>query len=168
MADAGLCCNLCLSQCFLPEVRPVNTKKHVKCMWEQRTCSKWQKTGVVSWVFFVERANRNAIILTLVVVGGDNKLLSSYNNGYNCISFLSAAGNAFCQAARLNLQMENKLDAAINFIDAGNAFKKADPQGIPWCFTTNRNATNYNVQIKKIYIYFHVTTVCQLKILYQM
>ena len=86
---------------------------------------------MVSWVFFVERANRNAIILTLVVVGGDNKLLSSYNNGYNCISFLSAAGNAFCQAARLNLQMENKLDAAINFIDAGNAFKKADPQGIP-------------------------------------
>ncbi|XP_046876218.1 alpha-soluble NSF attachment protein-like isoform X1 [Hypomesus transpacificus] len=44
-----------------------------------------------------------------------------------------AAGNAFCQAARLNLQMENKLDAAINFIDAGNAFKKADPQEAITC-----------------------------------
>jgi hypothetical protein len=25
--------------------------------------------------------------------------------------------------------MDNKLDGAINFLDAGNAFKKADPQG---------------------------------------
>lgn len=42
---------------------------------------------------------------------------------------LSAAGNAFSQAARLHLQMQSKHDAATNFIDAGNAFKKADPQG---------------------------------------
>lgn len=41
----------------------------------------------------------------------------------------SAAGNAFSQAARLHLQMQSKHDAATNFIDAGNAFKKADPQG---------------------------------------
>uniref|UniRef100_A0AAY5EJS7 N-ethylmaleimide-sensitive factor attachment protein, alpha b n=1 Tax=Electrophorus electricus TaxID=8005 RepID=A0AAY5EJS7_ELEEL len=40
----------------------------------------------------------------------------------------SAAGNAFSQAALLHLQMQNKHDAATNFIDAGNAFKKADPQ----------------------------------------
>ncbi|KAL4658590.1 alpha-soluble NSF attachment protein [Arapaima gigas] len=40
----------------------------------------------------------------------------------------SAAGNAFSQAARLHLQMQSKHDAATNFIDAGNAFKKADPQ----------------------------------------
>ncbi|TSR87284.1 Alpha-soluble NSF attachment protein [Bagarius yarrelli] len=40
----------------------------------------------------------------------------------------SAAGNAFCQAALLHLQMQSKHDAATNFIDAGNAFKKADPQ----------------------------------------
>lgn len=43
--------------------------------------------------------------------------------------FLSAAGNAFSQAAHLHLQMQSKHDAATNFIDAGNAFKKADPQG---------------------------------------
>ncbi|KAM8904829.1 N-ethylmaleimide-sensitive factor attachment protein, alpha b isoform 1-T1 [Spinachia spinachia] len=42
--------------------------------------------------------------------------------------FLSAAGNAFSQAAHLHLQMQSKHDAATNFIDAGNAFKKADPQ----------------------------------------
>ncbi|XP_060779979.1 N-ethylmaleimide-sensitive factor attachment protein, alpha b [Neoarius graeffei] len=40
----------------------------------------------------------------------------------------SAAGNAFCQAALLHLQIQSKHDAATNFIDAGNAFKKADPQ----------------------------------------
>uniref|UniRef100_A0AAY5EJP7 N-ethylmaleimide-sensitive factor attachment protein, beta b n=1 Tax=Electrophorus electricus TaxID=8005 RepID=A0AAY5EJP7_ELEEL len=40
----------------------------------------------------------------------------------------SAAGNAFCQAARLHMQMQNKLDAATSFVDAGNAYKKADPQ----------------------------------------
>ncbi|XP_022535496.1 N-ethylmaleimide-sensitive factor attachment protein, alpha b isoform X2 [Astyanax mexicanus] len=39
-----------------------------------------------------------------------------------------AAGNAFSQAALLHLQMQSKHDAATNFIDAGNAFKKADPQ----------------------------------------
>lgn len=48
------------------------------------------------------------------------------------LSFLSpspAAGNAFCQAAQLHLQLQSKHDAATNFVDAGNAFKKADPQG---------------------------------------
>uniref|UniRef100_A0A9J7ZK95 N-ethylmaleimide-sensitive factor attachment protein, beta b n=1 Tax=Cyprinus carpio carpio TaxID=630221 RepID=A0A9J7ZK95_CYPCA len=40
----------------------------------------------------------------------------------------SAAGNAFCQAARLHMQLQNKHDSATSFIDAGNAFKKADPQ----------------------------------------
>lgn len=44
--------------------------------------------------------------------------------------YLSAAGNAFSQAALLHLQMQSKHDAATNFIDAGNAFKKSDPQGI--------------------------------------
>ncbi|KAJ7303935.1 hypothetical protein JRQ81_011448 [Phrynocephalus forsythii] len=39
-----------------------------------------------------------------------------------------AAGNAFCQAAQLHLQLQNKHDAAMSFVDAGNAFKKADPQ----------------------------------------
>ena len=43
---------------------------------------------------------------------------------------VSAAGNAFSQAALLHLQMQSKHDAASNFIDAGNSFKKADPQGI--------------------------------------
>lgn len=41
----------------------------------------------------------------------------------------SAAGNAFCQAAQLHLQLQSKHDAATCFVDAGNAFKKADPQG---------------------------------------
>lgn len=50
----------------------------------------------------------------------------------NCLNMrirFPAAGNAFSEAARLHLQMQSKHDAATNFIDAGNAFKKADPQG---------------------------------------
>uniref|UniRef100_H3CZF6 N-ethylmaleimide-sensitive factor attachment protein, beta b n=1 Tax=Tetraodon nigroviridis TaxID=99883 RepID=H3CZF6_TETNG len=39
----------------------------------------------------------------------------------------SAAGNAFCKAARLHMQLQNKHDCATSFIDAGNAFKKSDP-----------------------------------------
>lgn len=51
---------------------------------------------------------------------------------YNCLNMrihFPAAGNAFSQAACLHLQMQSKHDAATNFIHAGNAFKKADPQG---------------------------------------
>ncbi|XP_038676407.1 alpha-soluble NSF attachment protein-like [Scyliorhinus canicula] len=40
----------------------------------------------------------------------------------------SAAGNAFCEAAKLHLHLQRKHDAATNFVDGGNAFKKADPQ----------------------------------------
>lgn len=43
--------------------------------------------------------------------------------------YYPAAGNAFCQAAKLHMQMQNKLDAATSYVDAGNAYKKADPQG---------------------------------------
>ncbi len=47
-----------------------------------------------------------------------------------CCMWLLAAGNAFSQAALLHLQMQSKHDAATSFIDAGNAFKKSDPQGM--------------------------------------
>lgn len=40
-----------------------------------------------------------------------------------------AAGNAFCQAAKLHMQLQSKHDSATSFVDAGNAYKKADPQG---------------------------------------
>uniref|UniRef100_A0A7N6AZ18 N-ethylmaleimide-sensitive factor attachment protein, beta b n=1 Tax=Anabas testudineus TaxID=64144 RepID=A0A7N6AZ18_ANATE len=39
----------------------------------------------------------------------------------------SAAGNAFCKTARLQMQLQNKHDCATSFIDAGNAYKKSDP-----------------------------------------
>lgn len=41
----------------------------------------------------------------------------------------SAAGSAFCKAARLHMQLQNKHDCATSFIDAGNAYKKSDPNG---------------------------------------
>uniref|UniRef100_A0A673ZKT2 NSF attachment protein beta n=1 Tax=Salmo trutta TaxID=8032 RepID=A0A673ZKT2_SALTR len=46
---------------------------------------------------------------------------------YVCLCVSPAAGNAFCQAARIHMQLQNKHDSATSFIDAGNAFKKADP-----------------------------------------
>ncbi|KAJ8288732.1 hypothetical protein COCON_G00013910 [Conger conger] len=39
----------------------------------------------------------------------------------------SAAGSAFCQAARLHMQLQSKHDSATSYVDAGNAYKKADP-----------------------------------------
>ncbi|NXB54006.1 SNAA protein, partial [Leucopsar rothschildi] len=38
------------------------------------------------------------------------------------------AGAAFSRAAQLQLQLQSKHDAATNLVDAGNAFRKADPQ----------------------------------------
>ncbi|XP_072286914.1 alpha-soluble NSF attachment protein-like [Pyxicephalus adspersus] len=49
-------------------------------------------------------------------------------NMFKMVKNWSAAGNAFCQAAQLHLQVQSKHDAATNFVDAGNAFKKSDPQ----------------------------------------
>ncbi|KAK1337216.1 hypothetical protein QTO34_001839 [Cnephaeus nilssonii] len=42
-------------------------------------------------------------------------------------AFPHAAGNAFCQAAKLHMQLQSKHDSATSFVDAGNAYKKADP-----------------------------------------
>lgn len=55
-----------------------------------------------------------------------------------------AAGNAFCQAARLHMQLQNKLDSATSFVDAGNAYKKADPQGEHCCLTHTVDSMQYN------------------------
>ncbi len=41
----------------------------------------------------------------------------------------SAAGNAFCQSAQLHLRLNNRHEAATNYIDAGTCYKKADPNG---------------------------------------
>ncbi|KAG7314578.1 hypothetical protein KOW79_021881 [Hemibagrus wyckioides] len=46
-----------------------------------------------------------------------------------------AAGDAFCKAARVHLKTQSKHNAAVCFIDAGNAYKKADPQEAIKCLT---------------------------------
>uniref|UniRef100_A0AAQ5YSQ4 N-ethylmaleimide-sensitive factor attachment protein, beta b n=1 Tax=Amphiprion ocellaris TaxID=80972 RepID=A0AAQ5YSQ4_AMPOC len=61
----------------------------------------------------------------------------------------SAAGNAFCKAARLHMQLQNKHDCATSFIDAGNAYKKSDPNGKTlWLFTI---AAKHHISIAEIY-----------------
>lgn len=43
---------------------------------------------------------------------------------------ISGAGQCFCRAAELQLQLGSKHEAATHYVDAGSAYKKADPQGI--------------------------------------
>lgn len=40
----------------------------------------------------------------------------------------SAAGSAFCEAANLHVKCGNRHDAATCYVDAGNCYKKSDPQ----------------------------------------
>ncbi|XP_063060119.1 N-ethylmaleimide-sensitive factor attachment protein, alpha a [Engraulis encrasicolus] len=47
----------------------------------------------------------------------------------------SAAGGAFCKAARLYCQVDNKLNGAVSYIDAGNAYKKSDPEEAVKCLS---------------------------------
>jgi len=62
-------------------------------------------------------------VLAIPLVAGSEGYMGSV-----CAS-LPAAGNAFCQAAKLHMQLQSKHDSATSFVDAGNAYKKADPQG---------------------------------------
>ncbi|CAG2107247.1 unnamed protein product, partial [Medioppia subpectinata] len=48
---------------------------------------------------------------------------------------MTAAGNAFCEAAVLHLKAGNKHDAGTGYVDAGNCYKKADPQEAINCIT---------------------------------
>ena len=41
-----------------------------------------------------------------------------------------AAGECFCRSAKLQLELGSRHEAATHYVDAGNAYKKADPQGI--------------------------------------
>uniref|UniRef100_A0A8D2DRK3 Beta-soluble NSF attachment protein n=1 Tax=Sciurus vulgaris TaxID=55149 RepID=A0A8D2DRK3_SCIVU len=49
-------------------------------------------------------------------------------NMFNMAKNWNAAGKAFCQAAKLHMQLQSKHDSATSFVDSGNAYKKADPQ----------------------------------------
>ena len=44
------------------------------------------------------------------------------------------AGKAFCEAANLHLKLGSKHDASNCFINAGNSYKKSDPQEAVNCF----------------------------------
>uniref|UniRef100_A0AAQ5YSB6 N-ethylmaleimide-sensitive factor attachment protein, beta b n=2 Tax=Amphiprion ocellaris TaxID=80972 RepID=A0AAQ5YSB6_AMPOC len=73
----------------------------------------------------------------------------------------SAAGNAFCKAARLHMQLQNKHDCATSFIDAGNAYKKSDPNEAIKCLNASIDiytdmgrftiAAKHHISIAEIY-----------------
>ena len=50
-------------------------------------------------------------------------------NLYKMAKKWSQAGQAFCEAAALHLKAAGRHDAATNYIDAGNCYKKSEPNG---------------------------------------
>lgn len=57
-----------------------------------------------------------------------------------------SAGNAFCEAATLHAKAGNKHDAATNYVDAANCFKKSDPNGEIY-FVSYSNYISINVPL---------------------
>ena len=58
--------------------------------------------------------------------------VESYQRAANLLKMSkkwSAAGNAFCQAANLNGKAGSRHDAASNYVDAANCYKKSDATG---------------------------------------
>lgn len=48
-------------------------------------------------------------------------------NSFKMAKQWAGAGNAFCQSAQLQLNLGSRHEAASNYVDAGNCYKKADP-----------------------------------------
>lgn len=118
--------NFCV---FLEDI--TKWRKPVRCTAELPTCSRWPRTGVVFRC--TDQLFLHAFI-TLKHTFVKSHLHCQQNLKSLCIFvftslFFSAAGNAFCKAARLHMQLQNKHDCATSFIDAGNAYKKSDPNG---------------------------------------
>ena len=55
-------------------------------------------------------------------------------NLYKMAKKWSLAGQAFCEAAALHLKASGRHDAATNYIDAGNCYKKSEPNGTSTLF----------------------------------
>jgi len=60
----------------------------------------------------------------------------------------TSAGAAFCKAADIRMQLQNKHESASNLIDAAGCFKKADPQQAVSCY--NRVCTTNKLELFKI------------------
>ncbi|XP_076318765.1 alpha-soluble NSF attachment protein-like isoform X2 [Tachypleus tridentatus] len=72
--------------------------------------------------------------------GGSSKLEEAcemYTRAANLFKMAkkwTAAGNAFCEASSLHLKLGSRHDAATCYVDAGNCYKKTDPQEAVNCF----------------------------------
>ena len=74
--------------------------------------------------------------------GGQSKveeaaeLYKSAANAFKMAKKWAPAGKAFCEAALIHLNHnQSKHEAASHFVDAGNCFKKADPEEAVNCLT---------------------------------
>jgi len=55
-------------------------------------------------------------------------LMHVLSNKYN-VCMYSAAGDAFCRAASVQIKCGSKHEAATQYVDASTCYKKADPAG---------------------------------------
>ena len=60
-----------------------------------------------------------------------SRVAAHINIYYYNRSYITAAGECFCRSAKLQLELGSRHEAATHYVDAGNAYKKADPQGMP-------------------------------------
>lgn len=54
-------------------------------------------------------------------------------NAFKMAKKWNAAANAYCEAAQLHIKSGSRHDAATSFVDAGNCYKKTDPQEAVSC-----------------------------------
>lgn len=73
--------------------------------------------------------------------GGSNKteeaaeLFIRAANAFKMAKKWPAAGQCFCRSAQLQLELGSRHEAATHYVDAGNAYKKADPQEAVNCLS---------------------------------
>jgi len=65
-------------------------------------------------------------------------------------NLFSAAGDAFCHAAKVQLKCGSKHEAATQYVDASTCYKKADPAG------------NAAVSVKLFWVAFNSYCICLL------
>lgn len=66
----------------------------------------------------------------------------------------SQAGKAFCECANLHLKSSGRLDAATNYIDASNCFKKSEPNGYYKLFIIFQNTIQASSSSQRLLVAF--------------
>ena len=77
------------------------------------------------------RAPKGKLWLLRLIIKDDDVFCLRVSHSYTCmyICVYLAAGHAFCEAAKIQLKLQSRHEAATHYVDAGNCYKKADANG---------------------------------------